>query len=497
MAKQMMQDIVTPKSGRDDRAVKESPVRKVRSPAMGEATRADTNDIPAPHRTEEPLLETAPVTTEEVIEPKEKSAGAPAFSSLETSPIFEKMKRHNKARESFSDEFDATKKNGGGKLFGKIAIIFSALLLIGSFLYGIFFYDAVLTISLKHADVATESQEIVAGGTGAEAIAFQLMTLSEEDSAGLTATGEKNVSNKASGKIVVYNTFGAQSQPLIKNTRFQSPDGKIYRIRDSVVIPGQKVVDGKTVPGSLDLDVYADAAGADYNIGLVDFTIPGFKGSPRYEKFYGRSKTPMTGGFSGAMKVVSPEDVQKAKDTLMEGLKDKLFTEALAQKPKGTVLYKDAVFYTFTDSMDNSAAGEDNKTVKLTLKGSLTATLFNAEVLSKRIVKLSLAEVDASPNDRILVTNIEELGFTLKNPVSEALKEGDTFTFMLTGDAHAVWQVDTLALASKLAGIKKADYKNVFADFPGIEKANARIRPFWKTKFPSDVTKIQVEVAPN
>lgn len=479
----MIQDIVTNKG--IGNGVKETPK------PVSERKAASISKILEPQKVQ--ISETAP---------KERSNAAPVFSSMEDSPIFEKMKQHNKDRESFSDDFDADKNNGGHGMFGKILISLGGLAVIGAFLYGLFFHSAVLVITPKHADVAFTNQEFIAGETQTaenDPLAFQLMTLSEEASADLTATGEKNVTNKSSGKIVIYNDFGPQPQPLIKNTRFQTPDGKIYRIRNSIVIPGQKVADGKKIPGSFEVDVYADAAGAEYNIELVDFTIPGFKGSPRYEKFYARSKTPMTGGASGLMKVVSPADIQKAKDMLTVELKEKLSAQVAAQKPKGTVLYKDAVFYSFTDSMDNDTTTKsaDDKSVKLIMKGSLTAVLFNAEDLSKHIMKVSVTPVDVSLNDRILITDIEALGFAPKNVGGIPVKEGDIFSFTLNGAASAVWQVDTAALAGKLAGLKKADYKNVFAEFPGIEKANAHIRPFWKTKFPSDAAKIRVEITPN
>jgi hypothetical protein len=492
MAKQMMQDILA----KNDASKENKETDKEFSPrkAAVSSTKNATNAI------EEPLPETAPRSKEA----KEGGfGGAPAFPPIETSPIFEKMKQHNKDRGSFSDEFSTNQNGVGRRGFGKIAIALGAVLLLGAFLYGFFFHRATLSITPKHADVTVQNQEFTAGGSqsneGTETLSFQLMTLSDENSADLVATGEKNVVSKSSGKIVIYNNFSAQNQPLIKNTRFQAPDGKIYRIHDSIVVPGQKVVGGKSTPGSFEVDVYADAVGPEYNIGLVDFTIPGFKGSPRFDKIYARSKTAMTGGASGLVKVVSDTDIQKAKETLTAGLKEKLLAQAIAQKPKGMVLYKDAVFYNFTDSMDNTATGADNKSVKLTMKGSLTATLFDAQELSKRIVKASVAPVDVAPNDKILVTNIEELAFAVKNEnkgESIALpKDGDTYIFSLNGVAKAVWQVDTASLAGKLAGTKKADYTAILAEFSGIEKANAAIRPFWKTKFPSDVAKIHVEIA--
>lgn len=479
MAKQMMQDIVINKgmNGGGKEMPKEVSPRRSMAPAP------------------KPMTEDPPGGT--VSEKKEDSpVGAPTFSPIEASPIFEKMKQHNKDRESFSDEFDADEKNNNRRPFGKIALVLAAIFAGTALFYGFFFNDAILTISLKHADVTIKNQAFLAGGEGGDALAFQLMTLSDESSLNLIATGEKNVTSKSSGKIVIYNTFSAEPQPLIKNTRFQTADGKIYRIRNSIVIPGQKIVGGKPIPGSFETEVYADTAGPEYNIGLVDFTIPGFKGSPRYEKFYARSKTPMTGGASGLVKVVSDADIQKAKETLSVGLKDKLFAEALAQKPKGTILYKDAVFYSFTDTAD-TAADEKNPndtSVKFTMKGTVTGVLFHEEDLSKHIVKASDASADVSSNDRIRVTGIEAFEFAPQSAGGVPQKDSDTFAFSLGGAGSAVWQVDTAALAAKLAGIKKSEYTNVFAEFPGIEKANARIRPFWKTKFPSDASKIHIEI---
>jgi len=64
------------------------------------------------------------------------------------------------------------------------------------------------------------------------------------------------------------------------------------------------IENGKTVPGSIEVTVYADEPLSKYNIGLTDFTVPGFKGAPQFETFYARSKTPMTGGFTGMEPVV-------------------------------------------------------------------------------------------------------------------------------------------------------------------------------------------------
>lgn len=489
MVKQIMQDVVVKKHKEEDAALVTEP-----QPVVKAAPRSR----PRPQTIEDSLeVPRQEVDHDADRTPHEAGGGGPSFAPIETSPIFEKMKRRNKDRESFSDEFTHNHETGGRKFFGKAVLMFVVLGFVLSFLYGVFFYDAIVEITPKSAEVAMQERDFVAGSGASSTIPFHLMTISGEESTELAATGEKNVSTKASGKIVIYNDFNTQNQRLIKNTRFQAPDGKIYRINESIDVPGQKTVDGKLVPGSLEVTVYADAPGAEYNIDLTDFTIPGFKGSPRYDKFYARSKTSMSGGFSGITKVVADTDVQKAREDLALTLKEKLLAEALAQKPKESVMYKNAAFYSLADGANTGAEGgadSDKKTVKFTLKGDITVMLFDSAELSKAVVSGAVTPVEISEGDVVLVQNIEELAFSFKNGDISAPKEGALVPFTLSGNAHAIWRVDVPMLLQKIAGTKKSEYVNVFAGMHGIEKANSKIRPFWKTRFPEDPSKIHVEI---
>ena len=49
----------------------------------------------------------------------------------------------------------------------------------------------------------------------------------------------KEVNQKAQGELTVYNNYSEAPQILIKNTRFQTEDGKIFRIGDSITVPGK------------------------------------------------------------------------------------------------------------------------------------------------------------------------------------------------------------------------------------------------------------------
>lgn len=442
----------------------------------------------AAHETKEPHHAAATHHVEDSL-PKISREEKRKEAALERSPIFEKMRQRHEERGSFSDEYTTERKLGYRRYSKKAAAIAGVVAVIGIFAYGIISYAAFVKISLKHADVALNNREFQAAADVSDAIPFQIMTLTEEQYVGLIPTGEKNVSTKASGIITIYNEYSAQSQILIKNTRFQAPDGKIYRIDKQVIIPGETISGGKKVPGTIDATIYADGSGPAYNIASTDFTIPGFKGSPRYTKFYAKSKTAIAGGAQGVQKIVSEDDIKQTRMALTDSLKKKLLSKAQAEHPKGTILFQDAIFYTFTDSTDDSTVAGTGS-VKFTLKGTLQSVLFDSAALGRKIVGTSSS---ISQADEIEVQNIKELTFTWKNPGSSVPKTTDKISFILAGSAHAVWVLDTEALKAKLLGVKKADYKLILAQFSGIEKATAKIRPFWKTVFPKNPDKIYVE----
>ena len=406
----------------------------------------------------------------------------------EESPIFEKMRQHNEGRGTFDEECSTSSKGGFGKF--KKSIFAAAILVIiaGIFIYGTVSYSASVNITLQHADISLQDKTFTAVANDPANIPFQIMSLSEEQSANIQATGEKQVNAKATGKITIYNSFGSQPQTLIKNTRFQTSDGRVFRIDQTISVPGRKSVGGKSVPGSVEASVFADVSGVDGNIGPSNFTIPGLKGTPKYSKFSAKSLSNTTGGAQGTVKVVSDDDVLKARTELTAALKQKLATEADAEHPKGTTLFPSAEFYTFTEVLDNSAANTGSN-VKFTLKGKLDAVLFDSVALAKQVV---LTNGAVSESEKVEINNIGALTFAWQKNMSTAPQSTDTLQFTLNGNAHTVWVIDTELLKNKLTGVKYSEYKKVLSLFPGIEKVTVSILPFWKSSFPTDKTRIHV-----
>jgi hypothetical protein len=367
----------------------------------------------------------------------------------------------------------------------KIALWVTAVvcLLIVFYVFSIVFAGATLTVTPKEVNLSINSTLTANKSAGTvSALTFQLITLSEQESKNVPASGQKNVSSKASGKIIIYNNSSTASQTLIKNTRFQSPEGLIYRIPSSISVPGKK----GGVPGSLGVTVYADQVGSNYNIGLSDFVLPGFKDNPvKYKNIYARSATPMTGGSSGVVSVVSDSDLQNAQKIIQSDLQTLLLKEAKAQTPEHFVLYSNAAFYTF-EALPVSNQG--TQTAVIAEKGTLHAIIFDKANLAQAIAKNSLSNYDGKD---VYLAHIDQLNFSLQGNDLNAW-QNDTISFTIQGQDTLIWNYSVDSLKQALVGKNAKDVPAILNNYPEISKTELVLRPFWKNSFPDDIKKIVI-----
>lgn len=342
------------------------------------------------------------------------------------------------------------------------------------------FHSAVITVTPKTAK-ATINGDFVAKKSPAQGeIGYQAITLTQVGSESVKATGQKQVSTRATGTITIFNNYNASSQRLIKNTRFQTPEGLIFRITESVTVPGKK----GTTPGSVDATVLADEPGASYNVGLKDFTIPGFKGDPRYDTFYARSKSPLAGGFVGVQKIVSESDRAKAKASIETKLAAELTKQIVAKRTADTIIYDKAYTIEYA-ALPDEAVSDD--TVNIKEQGTLVAAAFNKAQMSSALARSLVPGYKSEP---VTIPTAESLTFASKDlrPAS-----ADSVSFHLTGPATFEWTYDQAALQTALASQTRAATPAVLQKFPMIEKADISIRPFWSRSFPSNADKIVIK----
>jgi hypothetical protein len=311
-------------------------------------------------------------------------------------------------------------------------------------------------------------------------LTFIPLTVKTVGSQKVAAAGEEKVDKAASGTIIIYNNYNASTQRLVKNTRFETPEGLIYRITDSVTVPGKK----GTVPGSVEATVVAEATGDKYNVGLKDFTIPGFKNDPRYTTFYARSKTPLAGGFTGTVKVVADADRLKAQNDIKAAATAELLKKADAEKPADSVFFGNA--YTVDCSpLPQETVSEKEAMIKMDC--SLSAALFDMQKLASFVAK---KYITGYANEAIVIRNVADLAFTPK--AGFAPGSSTSISFTLTGKSRLEWTYDEAALKAALAGKKRSEVPSVLQAYPMIQKADISVRPAWRRSLPTEAKDISI-----
>jgi len=373
------------------------------------------------------------------------------------------------------------RSRGRGRLFVVAIIVIVIAAALGVLLSALFAgASVVVTPRTTSVTAPTTIQAALNAPVGTLAFTQTSATLSATTT--VPANGTQQVQKPASGVITVSNSFRADPQKLIANTRFQAPDGKIYRIHDSVTVPGMQ----GSKPGTASVTAYADNPGPDYNRnGTTVYTIPGFKGDPRYAKITGVSG-PMTGGFSGAQPTVAKSDLDAAK-AQMDTQLDAAVRQALASSiPEGYQLVSGTLTVAFGQLSQTAGSGNQaNLSESATASGDLVRTSDLASAIARQTVQGYQGEaVDFADNSNITMT---------------ASTTADSSSIMISlgsGQVALLWQFDPNALKQALVGQPKSKFEDIIKQFePAISKADASVRPFWTSDFPSDPNKITVSVA--
>lgn len=414
-------------------------------------------------------------TSVDEIKSQHKDIGEGAHTYKE--PVFEDTPRHTFDSGYEKQSFSKTLYKNRRKIIigGSIGLAIVLFVVISNIFHG-----ATLTLTPRSLSQNIQSDYVAKKNVG-EGLVYDVITLKQIHGETVKATGEKQIDKKATGTIVIYNNYNSSSQRLIKNTRFATPEGLIFRITDSVTVPGKK----GSVPGSIEATIVADETGDIYNVGLKDFTIPGFKGDPRYATFYGRSKTPLAGGFSGVQKVVAETDRAKAKSNIETKISSDLLARAFKDIPADKVYFKDAYVIDFVTLPEESpSAGE----VTIQEEGTISVVVFDQKNLGRIVANSEIKSYNGLP---VVITNPKDITFKPKSDFKPSQSESIAFT--LSGKASFEWLYDENSLKQDLLGKSRAAIPAVLQKYPTIEKADISLRPFWTRTFPDSVDDIVIK----
>ncbi len=422
---------------------------------------------------------------ENVVSTYREEMGTTSHTSSPESDMPERTESRTRRARAYS----ASKRRFPWLMIGGIGV---AGLVVVILLLSFVFAGASITVSPRHQDAFINGDFIATQENVPGQLQFKTAAVEKTTSKEVPATKSEDVAERATGKITIYNNFDDKPQRLITNTRFETEDGKIFRIRDSLTVPGRTMgSDGTAVPGSIEATVTADQPGTTYNVGPSKFTIPGFEGTPRYEGFYANSKEPMTGGFEGKRNTIDDTQLSNIQNELETSLKTDLIAQAgqPGQVPDGFYTFDGAYFYEF----EALPIENEGNNVKIQVKGTLHNVLFDHDQFAGHLASAAIAGYD---NTSIALENPADLKVTVA-PIEEDLQketpwQNTTIKVHVEGTGKFVWQFDEEQLKKDLAGKEKAALPTILKSYPSIQKAEITVRPFWKSTFPDTIEKIAV-----
>lgn len=372
---------------------------------------------------------------------------------------------------------------GGKKFFVSLAVLSGIALLAVLFLI-----EGKATIAITPKDHplnfslnASAMDSVSAPDSQFNRIPGQVFKINKDVSGEFSATGEKEVAQKARGTVTVYNNLSTP-QTLIATTRFQytqngTPSTQIYRSLTSVNIPAK---------GTAKVEVIADKSGTSYNVAPGKFVIPAFKernDTARYEGIYAQSTENFSGGISGNSKVVSEKDYNDAKALLTAQLTEEI-KKSISDQASGLVIVQSQ---TPTIGSVNSSAEIDEAAERfsMTISGSAIIIGFREEDMKKLVS-------DYVSKTNKLDTRTESTNIAYSAVALTSDSRGITFKASVTGTGYEKIPADDIK--NNLKGKNQAQIESYLKSLPFIKSAQVTLSPFWIRKVPMDTQKVIIKV---
>ena len=322
----------------------------------------------------------------------------------------------------------------------------------------------------------------------------------------------------AQGFITIMNRSDDE-WPLKKETRFQTEEGLIFRIKEGVFVPPQVVDDeGNEIPGTFTaavvadpFDIYDDPIGERGNIGPTTFILPGLS-EYNQKLLWGESTEVMEGGVTRYQRVVETEDIEAAKKQIEDNLilmaREDLVTriEEMNRLNHTNLVLLDNQRYLKTELQDLRISDD--------LEGSLRDKFEVYAQIEARGIAYDYDQLYAilkkelktrtHPDMQIRDDSIRPDSITFE-PVEEDEVLGQIkITASIQGIQEYVIDSSLQAglrfsnkVKERILGLSAEEAENYVGNLPEVEAVEIKLWPLWVSKIPRIVDNIEVKLMEN
>ncbi|MCD5389891.1 MAG: hypothetical protein LR005_00665 [Candidatus Pacebacteria bacterium] len=291
---------------------------------------------------------------------------------------------------------------------------------------------------------------------------------------------------KASGTITVFNNYSTEPQKLSPFTRFKSVSGKVFKLDENgIIIPGKS--SGK--PGKIEVKIYAEKTGSDYNIDVTDFTIPGFKESgltEKYNNIYALSLKKFSGGENGHHFVLNDKQKKDSQNILESDLKEILIKKLEREKTDKVLIIDNSVQIIFKEPVFDKIS--DGYLVQQ--DAQIFAVFIEKKQLERYLKKTYLPDVN---EEYITISDFENISF---NYAGDEIDFDNLKSIKIDANFNTqfIWNIDNELVRESLLGLRKKDVPVILRELDEIQLANIDINPFWQKHISDRLDRIKINI---
>lgn len=343
----------------------------------------------------------------------------------------------------------------------------------------------------QSADILVSKDEKNPDIAGSKIPATQVETTKEADQK-FSATGKKNVGEKAKGTIAFNNSWSTDAQNLTAGARV-SKDGKIFVLATDLIIPGASLTlkEGQVVtnPGKINGNIEATDAGESYNVAAGKFVIGDVPAEKR-EKIYAESTAQLAGGSTKEITVVSAADIELAKEALKTDIINKA-KDDLTNQSKGSLLLDSAIRVETIEATPSVEEGTEAADFNMKIKAKSRALVFSESGFRD----VFLAKVkEKVPNDKELLLEGGQLDKIVTKAKDIDIDKGQ-MTISGSVKTKIGPKIDLFGLKAKVAGRKISEAVEIVKATKSIEDASIGVQPNWLlSRLPFSAKQISVKV---
>ena len=339
---------------------------------------------------------------------------------------------------------------------------------------------------LKKQVTVAVSNQVKEASLEQSVVPGQLIDINLEKQDNFPATGKKNIGEKATGTLTVYNSWDSNSHSFDAGTKFSS-SSKTFLATADFTIPGSSVREGNLVPGTTSVKIEAENPGEEYNVKAGRFTILGLPAAEQ-DKIYGTLANDLTGGFSKEVQVVSKQDYDNAKKKLTDELTVQVQQE-FEQKTKDKKVLDKAVVIPDPEITTSANIDQEAKTFQMKVKLKEQAMVFDFNNFKDFITKLLAKQV---PSDKMVaIPKDEDMGII----VDKTTYDKGEMNLTVNVNAKIATKISADKLKNAILGKKSTEAEQYIKSQEGVSRVEIKMRPsWWFLKIPNMERSVDVQI---